>query len=225
MDNSKLAIPYLLPFVCYAGIASIPETWLGLEANYMVRIAVVSVALVWAWRQADRVLGSATPALSIGAGIVAGVLGTALWVSFKLPFTGAGGEAWSGRAFWLRLAVSSLVVPFAEELAMRSFVLRFAVSWGQARGAKDDDAFGQALKSSVHEVSIGTATRFAVVVSTLVFTLGHAMIEWPAAIAYGLLMAGLWIWRRDLLTCIVAHAVTNATLALVVWHQGLWDLW
>ena len=42
---------------------------------------------------------------------------------------------------------------------------------------------------------------------------------------YGLLMCGLWVWRKDLLSCVVAHAVTNVTLAAVVWHQELWQLW
>lgn len=30
-------------------------------------------------------------------------------------------------------------------------------------------------------------------------TAGHGMPEWPASIAYGLLMCALWAWRRDLL--------------------------
>jgi hypothetical protein len=38
-------------------------------------------------------------------------------------------------------------------------------------------------------------------------------------------MAGLWAWRRDLLTCVVAHAVTNLSLAILVWHTGRWELW
>ena len=38
-------------------------------------------------------------------------------------------------------------------------------------------------------------------------------------------MAGLWIVRRDLLSCIVAHGVTNVVLACYVRATGAWALW
>jgi hypothetical protein len=38
-------------------------------------------------------------------------------------------------------------------------------------------------------------------------------------------MAGLWIWRADLLACVVAHGTTNLALALWVRHAGAWSLW
>jgi membrane protease YdiL (CAAX protease family) len=63
------------------------------------------------------------------------------------------------------------------------------------------------------------------VISSLAFAAGHAPGEWVAATAYGLLMAGLWVWRRDLLSCVVAHSVTNVTLALWVWKTGQWSVW
>ena len=46
-----------------------------------------------------------------------------------------------------------------------------------------------------------------------------------ASIAYGLLMVGLWIARKDLLTCVVAHGVTNVSLALYVHATGAWNAW
>ena len=46
-----------------------------------------------------------------------------------------------------------------------------------------------------------------------------------AALAYGLIMAGLWIVRRDLLTPIVAHAVTNLALYIYVFKTQSWGLW
>jgi hypothetical protein len=38
-------------------------------------------------------------------------------------------------------------------------------------------------------------------------------------------MAALWIVRKDLLSCIVAHAVTNLGLGLYVRATGSWALW
>ena len=62
-------------------------------------------------------------------------------------------------------------------------------------------------------------------ISVAAFTLGHSPPEWPAAAVYGLLMTGLWIIRRDLLSCVVAHAVTNIALAFYVRSTGQWGLW
>lgn len=62
-------------------------------------------------------------------------------------------------------------------------------------------------------------------ISTVVFTLGHEVSQWPAAIAYGLLMAALWINRKDLLSCVIAHGVTNIALALYIWNTRQWGLW
>ena len=61
--------------------------------------------------------------------------------------------------------------------------------------------------------------------SSVLFALGHAPHEWVAAVAYGLLMAGLWILRKDLLSCVVAHAVTNLALGVYVQYTGRWELW
>lgn len=70
------------------------------------------------------------------------------------------------------------------------------------------------------EVSPGAWSWAAVGISILAFTSGHAVHEWPAALAYGLLMAGLWINRKDLIACITAHAVTNIALACFVYATG-----
>jgi SRSO17 transposase len=34
-----------------------------------------------------------------------------------------------------------------------------------------------------------------------------------------------WILRKDLISCIVAHAVTHIGLALYVYYFGHWELW
>ena len=164
--------------------------------------------------------------VSVAVGIAGGVLGTALWVVIKAPFYEAGGDACAPAAFWARVMASSTVVPVFEELLFRGFVLLGAVQWDQARRAGSKDPLGEALHDcSIADAAPGAWTPAAVAISTIAFAPGHAPGEWPAALAYGLLMAGLWIWRRDLLSCVIAHATTNATLALWVRHSGQWTLW
>ncbi len=44
-------------------------------------------------------------------------------------------------------------------------------------------------------------------------------------LTYGILISVLWITRKDLFSCIIAHATTNLTLALYVYFTGHWQLW
>ena len=78
---------------------------------------------------------------------------------------------------------------------------------------------------SVNSVEPGAWSWVAIVISTLAFTSGHHMQEWLASVVFGLFMAGVWGLRKDLISCIVAHAVTNILLALYVFGTGSWHLW
>jgi hypothetical protein len=224
--NRRLALPYLLPYAAYVGIASLPADWLSIEANYALRIAVVGGLLAWGWRSYQGVLGPFSAAGSIALGSLVGALGLVMWIALKSSLVLPGVEPWGETAWWLRLAASVVVVPVFEELAMRGYVLRFLVQWQQAAADRVKDPFGDGLdRYSIHDLAPGAATPVAVFGSSLVFMAGHGVAEYPAAFAYGLLVAALWIARKDLLSCIAAHAATNLLLALYVRATGNWELW
>jgi membrane protease YdiL (CAAX protease family) len=225
-SNRVLLLPYALPLLLYLGIGAIPAGWVSAEISYGMRILATGAALAWAWRLYVPLIGPSSPGLSIAAGIGAGLLGTVLWIALLRPFVETGGEAWSEMAFWLRAAAATLPVPIFEELVMRGYVLRFAVQWDRARHSGVSRALGETLDNrSIDEVEPGAWTPLAVLISTGIFTLGHTTPEWPAAMGFGLLMAGLWIVRKDLLSCVIAHAVTNLGLAVYVRTTGHWALW
>ncbi len=226
LPNRSLALPFLLPYLAYVAVASIPGDWLAREANYGLRILLAGAALAWGWRRIGPLRGPRSPLLSVAIGTGAGLVGTVLWILLLLPFVAREGAPWGASAFWLRFAAAGLLVPVFEELAMRGYVLRVAVQWGEARRAGSADPLAEALeRRSLRDLAPGAATTFAVLVSTLVFALGHNLREIPAALVYGLLMAGLWITRKDLLSCIAAHAATNIALAVYVRSSGSWGLW
>ena len=109
---------------------------------------------------------------------------------------------------------------------MRGYVLGLAVQWDRARRAREEAPFEHAFdKSSIASLSGGAWTPIALGVSALLFALGHSQAEWLAALAYGVLMCGLWIVRKDLVSCMTAHAVTNVALALYIRQSGHWALW
>ncbi len=226
LTNRALLLPYLLPYLLYTGIATVPRAWLGPELSYGARLAATAAALTWFWRRYAPLRGPHAPGLSVLIGIGVGLVGSALWIALLHPFVQRGGEAWSATGFWLRMLSAGALVPLFEEWLMRGYVLRLAVQWVQARRAGAADAFEQAFeRSSIDQVEPGAWTPLAVVISTTLFTLGHASPEWAAAAAYGLLLAGLWILRKDLLSCVAAHAATNISLAFYVRASGHWALW
>ncbi len=223
-SNRDLFLPFLLPYLAYVGLGTVP---LPVEWSYGLRLVVVPALLAWGWRLYPSLIGPKSPLVSIGLGLAAGVTGAALWIALYLPFCAPWAvPAWGSAAFGLRLAAAALVVPVFEEFLTRGYFLRVVFQWDQARREEAKEALIVALDDrSLLDVEPGAWSPWAVAISTLAFTIGHTVPEWPAAVVYGLLMAGLWALRGDLLSCIVAHGISNLTLALYVWVTGQWALW
>jgi len=227
ISNRSLILPYAAPFLAYVFIASALGDHTSTEVNYILRMVAGVGALVWAWKWYVPIQGPESPFISILTGMIAGLIGMALWVVLLIPFADStDNAAWSGTAFALRLLSAGLLVPVFEELLMRGFVFRFALQWWEARKLEEDEPLQAALdEKTINDVLPGAWSWAAVVVSTLVFASGHNVYEWPASIGYGLLMSLLWIVRKDLIVCIVAHSVTNISLAFYVLKTGSWHLW
>jgi len=225
-SNRDLLLPYALPYLVYVGIDAACGGWLGRAGVYALRLVVVPALLVWGWRRYRTLLGPRSAAGSVGVGALAGLAGTALWVALTWPFIGPGGEAWSELDWALRLIGSSTLPPVFEELLMRGWLFGVAVEWERARRDAAPRPLERALdERSVHELEPGAWTWSALAISSAIFAAGHAPAHWLAAFAYGLVMCGLWIGRRDLVSCVAAHATTNLVLALYVRASGNWALW
>jgi membrane protease YdiL (CAAX protease family) len=195
--------------------------------DYAIRIGL-TVSLLLAFRKRFQKLrgpGSALASAAMGAAV--GVLAVFLWIGLLVPFQDpSAGEPFTLQAFVLRLLAAVLVVPFAEELLLRGYVLGLFTQWHQARKAGLPRPFDEALdRRSVHLVEPGAWTLAAVLGSSLAFSLGHSPAQWPAAFGFSLLMAGLWVARGDLVAPITGHAVTNLVLYVYVFTTGSWGLW
>ena len=227
VPNRRLLLIYSAPYFAYVFIASVIGHHLSQETNYFLRLLSVTLIILWAKKWFFSLRGPKSVQASILLGIPAGLLGVILWIVLLMPFVHSGsGQAWSNGAFTLRLIAAGLLVPLFEEILMRGFLLRLALQWDRARRDGKRDPLGVALdESSVNDVAPGEWSWLAVVISTLAFAAGHHPQQWLACMAFGLLMAWLWIIRKDLLSCIVAHAVTNISLAIYVLHTGKWYLW
>ena len=227
LTNRQLILPYAAPYLAYVGIASIPSAYLSTETSYLLRIIVTSLLLLWAWRWYSPLRGPYPPLGSVLLGIGAGLVGVVLWIALLSPFiTSAEVKPWTRQGFLLRLVSAGLVVPVFEELMMRGLVFRLALQWGQVKKTPRRDALHVTLdERSINDVAAGQWSWLATIIATVVFASGHAVYEWPAALAFGLFMTLLWVQRKDLVVCITAHAVTNISLALYVFTTGKWQYW
>lgn len=225
--NRSLLLPYAAPYMVYVCITSVLGDVIPTELNYFLRIVFCTGLLIWAWQWYMDLAGPRSPIISVLTGIPAGVAGLFLWIALLTPFTaGAESAPWSTAGFLLRMIAATLLVPLIEEILIRGYIFRLTYQWWEERKIKGEDPLVTTLdERSVDDIPIGRWSWMAVLVSTLVFMVGHNLNEWPAAAAYGLFMAFLVIIRKDLICCITAHGVTNLSLALYVVGTGNYHLW
>ena len=225
--NIELLIPYAAPYFAYVALASLLSNWLSAEIIYILQLIIVPGLLIWAWRWYVPFTGPKNRWGSCFWGVVSGVIGLVIWCALYTPFTISGdNDPWSVYGLILRILAAGFVVPVFEELFMRGFIFRIALQWDLLRKNGIDRPLSLALdEQSINDVAPGQWSVYAIVISTVIFAAGHLIPQWPAAIAYGALMAFLWIWRKDLISCIVAHGTTNIGLALYVYFSGHLELW
>jgi hypothetical protein len=215
-----------LPYVLYVLLGALADVRTHAEAIYAARLLAVGGALAFFWRDYLPLHGPRSAAASLALGAVAGVFGAVLWVALRAPFAAGDAGAWSDSAWAARALGSTLLPPFIEELLFRGWLLRSLLLFERERRAGSASPFADAFdRAALGDVAPGAWSAFAVAVSSALFASGHLPGEWLAAFAYGVAMCALWIARGDLVSCISAHAVTNAALALWVRANGSWGSW
>jgi uncharacterized protein len=105
----------------------------------------------------------------------------------------------------VRLAGSTLVVPFLEEVFYRSFVYRYLA------------------KPNFAAIPLGAFMWGPFLITATVFGFTHQ--QWLAGILCGLAYQGLVCWKQRLDDVIAAHAITNFLLGLYVVAAGAWQFW
>jgi len=156
------------------------------------------------------------------------------------------GDAWFWTTMSLRLLGMSLVVPFFEELWVRSAVLRGTFSAARTKTAilqlaSDLPIIGEPMFTlQLEQTPVGQVSFFAIFMSTLVFMLAHGRRDYLGCIACGL----VWCWlvwftnrprkgetwedqpvggRVGLGPIIWSHGITNAALWAWTLYYGDWQ--
>ncbi len=206
--------PYLLPLVVLTLTGLITGLFSsGLDRGYGLRVVAAGACLLLLRGRAN--LGPALTPQGVLGCVLAGVLALPIWLALSPRDSAKAAEladAWASLGLGeritgmaLRVAGATLVVPWAEELAFRGFLLRRFVS------------------SRFEAVTASDIGWVAVLLSSLAFGLAHGGY-WLPGTATGVLYACIAI-RIGVRGAIVAHGVTNLALAAFVLWQGAFDLW
>jgi len=217
---------YALPFALYLTLTLTAGRLSGsYPLAYSAAVAVVGLATFTLLR-GQQVL---RPHLRVVEAVVFGLIGAVLWIALSMPrleeALTAGFPSWlqpQSRVGFdpfselshpaavcgftaMRLIGLVILVPIAEEMFWRGFLLRWVIS------------------PTWHEAPLGAFSFRSFFIVTALFAAAHP--EWLAAVVYCALLNVLLYWKKDLWSCVVAHAVSNLMLAIYVLATESWWLW
>jgi exosortase E/protease (VPEID-CTERM system) len=211
--------PFLLPVLAMVATALVTGVFVH-EFNALYPVSAGVGLLVLAWYRKDYAAGLrhhlrgrsviSWHAIGIGVAVYVVWIGSATLTgshSFEAAPEGLLELTKPLAAVWIfaRVFGSVVVIPIVEELAFRGFLLR------------------RLIASDFTEVSYDRWHWPAVLISSLAFAAVDQ--QWIGGFAAGFLYAYAQKRRGLLSDAIVAHAVTNALIAMQVLVAGHWSLW
>lgn len=184
------------------------------------RVAILSLICYLAWPREI----SFFPKMSI-ASVAIGIGVFFLWIApdvlvpgyrnsvlFSNPIIGHVGSSLRPQALsssWVlawRSIRASTVVPIAEELFWRAFLMRWLI------------------RNDFRSIPLGTYAPFAFWLTAILFAVEHGPY-WDVGLLTGVIY-NLWMIRtKSVADCILMHAVTNALLSAYVIASGQWQYW
>lgn len=206
------ASPYVAPFGTLIVLTAIAPHLEGPQLiSYAVKTVIVVLVLAASVRRVDWGRGL-YPVLGSAAGV--GVL--VAWVGLEglypmigetstvNPLASVSSQA-EVTLVGFRLFGATVVVPLAEELFWRGFLIRWVI------------------KPDFRSVNHGTFTWPSFLVTVGLFSIEHH--RWLPGLIAGAAYNAVYYRTKSLKACVVAHAVTNLGLGVYVLTFGRWDFW
>jgi uncharacterized protein len=215
------SLPYVVPFGAVIALLALrPYLPLSPLTEQMVWILVMTVILAWVAR----------PVLDFrvrnwGGSLLLGVAVFAIWIGPDRIFPGyhahwfftnavtgsvAGTLPESSRGDWavltLRTLRAAVLVPIAEELFWRAWLMRWIVS------------------PDFTKIPLGAWSARAFWLVAVLFAIEHGAL-WDVGLAAGVLYNWWMVRTKSLGDVILAHGVTNAILSAYVMLAGRWEYW
>ncbi len=207
---------YLVPMLAIVATAMITGAMSNgqFDALYLARVAAAGLAF-WVLRKGYSGLRWSWSWTAAGIGILV----FALWIALEPLYATAAPDTsrtipkalsampMFAAATWLFLRVfgSVVMVPLAEELAFRGYLIR------------------RLIAADFESVPADRFTWPSFLISSLLFGAMHQ--RWVAGTIAGMLYALALRHRGRLGDAVLAHATTNALIAALVLTTGAWSLW
>ena len=225
--KSKPSLPYVVPFAIYAVFLAM-QTPRNLIWVYPLSTIVVGATL-WLLRGhyeelrlpmigragARHANPSSRPSVATALqswlfAVVIGLVAIGIWIGIDPYYPKPGHTtAFDPSGKWLfiafRVTGAVVVVPLMEEVFWRAFLIRWFID------------------SDFKRVPVGAFTLPSFALTVALFGLEHR--EWLAGLICGALYNWLYYKRKDVFSCVIAHAVSNAALAAWVLGRGQWKFW
>ena len=212
------AIPYALPFLVFIALLALNQAipipaWL----RFVVSIAAICAVSLPTLRVAPTkpllsiILGIAVFFIWVGPDYLFPTWHHSILFSNALVGHPAGNtppaDQHNAAFLFFRIAISVVAVPILEELFWRGWLMRWLI---------DADRFDR--------VPLGAYAPFAFWIVAALFASEHGSF-WDVGFVTGIVFNWWMVRTRNLWDCIIAHAVTNAVLALYVVGAGQWQYW
>ncbi len=194
------------------------RVWTGI-ANlwlYPPKIGIVLALLVFYRKDYDELRGPVSAGLQeVVLAVGTGILVYLAWIQLSWPWAALGQSSGydpyrAGLTAGVALAAirtfgSAVVVPLAEELFWRAFLVRYL------------------MKADFRAVNLGVFTPFSFFATVVLFGLEHHL--WLAGMVAGAAFNLVLLWTRRLWPCVVAHAIANLCVATHVLMRSEWHWW
>jgi CAAX prenyl protease-like protein len=209
--DSNATTAFLLPMLALLATGMLTRAMsTGFDRFYWMRLPIaLGVLLLFRRSYAALDWRFSWRGVATGGVVYAAWLLAAHWLSVQSGMPTALAELSSPeRAWWIatRAIVGVMIVPVAEELAFRGFLMR---------------RIENADFTTVRFIDV---RLLAVMVSAVLFGLSHGGYWLPGVFA-GLLFGAVAVRTGRFGEAVVAHAIANALLAVNVLLFGSWQLW
>lgn len=222
--GTRPLLAYTLPmllFIALLGVDSVlkrpgaalwrahPELWI-----YPLQ-TVLCAALLFYFRRTYNLQPLRQPAFTLAVALLV----FALWIApqqflhFPPRLVGFNPEPLAAQpaCYWITVILRFLrlvvVVPLVEEIFWRGFLLRYLIA------------------EDFERIPFGTFTWLSFAVVTLAFCFSHTPPDWPAALITGALYNLVAYRTKSLISCVLAHALTNLALGLWIMATKQWGFW
>jgi len=202
---------YLVPFLLYLFVGSILDLFGVSEfIIYPVKTLIVLAAVIYYWKEYTEIKFSFDwLAWVVGFGVIV------IWIGLDGFYPHAVGSGfdptvlpplWMYLSLAVRIFGAVVIAAVVEELVIRSFMIRFIID-----------------PKKWDKVKIGVYSLMSFSITVAFF--GFAHNRWLVGIIAGVIF-NLWLYyRKDIFSCIQAHASANLFLALYVVSTQNWFFW